>query len=371
MSDDPTTLVEAAATRVRDPVTGRSVWLSKMVRDVTHDDGALGMVLAFQAEHTPDDQKGIEAALRANLGALGWTGEIQIQRIVGTPAPARPREAVPGMSGGGVQPHGGPIRKQRIEGVTHVIAVASGKGGVGKSTVSTNLAVALRQKGLNVGLLDADIYGPSLPTMMNVTNRPMVDEERRIIPPTSYGVRCLSAGMLVEEHEAIIWRGPMVMNLIRQFLQQARWGHLDVLVVDMPPGTGDAQLTLIQGVDLSGAVVVTTPQQVALADAVRGISMFTKLGVPLLGMVENMAWYELPDGERDYIFGEGGGQRTAERYEVPLLAQIPLVTSLRRSADQGLPAALGKDSVAEAFGDLADAVIEQLAARSTTQTAES
>ena len=361
MSESPETLVEAAATRVRDPVTGRSVWLAKMVRNVSVDDDTMVMTVAFQAEHSPDDQKGIEAALRANLSALGHAGPVEIKRIVGTPAPAKSRQRVPGMENrGGVQPHGGPIHKQRIEGVKHVIAVASGKGGVGKSTVSTNLAVALRKQGLSVGLLDADIYGPSLPTMMNVSNRPMVDDQRRIVPPTSYGVRCVSVGMLVDENEAIIWRGPMVMNLIRQFLQQTAWGELDVLVVDLPPGTGDAQLTLIQGVDLSGALIVTTPQPVALADAVRGIAMFNKLDVPLLGLVENMAWYELPDGTRDYVFGQDGGKNTADRYETPLLAQFPLQTSLRKSGDSGLPAALGDDAVAEAFASLAKQVVQRL-----------
>lgn len=363
MSTDPTTLVEAAATRVRDPISGRSVWLAKMVRDPRFDGTTLSVELAFGPDHGAQDRHGIEAAFKANLEALGFEGPVELRRTEVKPPPAAPRDKVPGMSGGGVQPHGGPIQKMRLPGIRHIVAVASGKGGVGKSTVATNLAVALARQGLQVGLMDADVYGPSLPIMMNVTNRPMVDEQRRIVPPLSYGVRCLSAGLLVAEHEAIIWRGPMVMNLIRQFLQQTAWGELDVLVVDLPPGTGDAQLTLIQAVELSGAVIVTTPQDVALADAIRGITMFRKLDVPLLGLVENMAWYALPDGTRDYVFGEGGGVRCAEQHETEVLAQVPLQTALRRSGDQGLPAALGDGPVADAFGGLAARVWEKLEAR--------
>jgi ATP-binding protein involved in chromosome partitioning len=361
MSEEPVTLVEAAATRVRDPVSGRSVWLAKMVQDVEFADDVLSMTLSFQAQHGADDQSGIEAALCANLTALGFDGTVDIKRRVATPAPTKPRQSVPGMGKrDGIQPHGGPIETKSIAGVKHVIAVFSGKGGVGKSTVSTNLAVALRKKGLKVGLLDADIYGPSLPIMMNISNRPMRNDKGQIVPPTSYGVRCLSIGMLVDTDQAVMWRGPMVMNAIRQFLQETAWGELDVLVVDMPPGTGDAQFSVIQGVDLSGALIVTTPQPVALADAIRGVGMFQRLNVPLLGIVENMAYYQLPDGTKDFIFGEGGGKEVAERFDTPLLAQLPLQTSLRKSCDQGLPAALGADAIAGAFTSLAGKVMANL-----------
>ncbi len=196
--------------------------------------------------------------------------------------------------------------------------------------------------------------------MMGVHSRPLVDADKRILPVTAFGVKCLSMGLLVDEDEAIIWRGPMVMSLIRQFLQQARWGDLDVLVVDLPPGTGDAQLTLIQAVDLAGAVIVTTPQEVALADAIRGVTMFQKLEVPLLGLVENMAWYELPDGTRDYVFGEGGGVRIAEQYGTAVLAQLPLRTRLRAAGDDGRPAVLGDDDDAERLLGVARAVASQL-----------
>jgi ATP-binding protein involved in chromosome partitioning len=259
-------------------------------------------------------------------------------------------------------PHGGPIQKKQIPGVKRVIAVASGKGGVGKSTVATNLAVGLRKSGWDVGLLDADIYGPSLPRMMNVGSRPFTNERKQLVPVLSYGVRCVSVGLLVDESEAMIWRGPMIMGLIRQFLQDTDWGELDCLVIDLPPGTGDAQLTLIQAVDLTGAVIVTTPQDVALADAVRGVTMFNKLSVPILGLVENMAYYALPDGTRDHVFGVDGGKRLAEREGVPLLGEIPLQTSIRKGGDSGLPAVLGQDPVGAAFQAMADAVRAQLEA---------
>ena len=264
------------------------------------------------------------------------------------------------MSGGGLQPHGGPIQKQPVEGVRYIVCVASGKGGVGKSTIATNLAVGLGELGFAVGLLDADMYGPSLPTMMGVRSKPLVGHDQKILPVRAYGVRCLSMGLLVPEDQPMIWRGPMIMGALRNFLQDTAWGELDYLIVDLPPGTGDTQLSLIQSVDLSGAIVVTTPQQVALDDAVRGIAMFTKLGVPLLGLVENMAWYELPDGTRDPVFGEGGGVRTAKQYNTQLLAQIPLQTALRQAGDKGVPAVMGSDAAAAGLKRLVAAVAASL-----------
>jgi ATP-binding protein involved in chromosome partitioning len=361
---DPLSLQQPAATRVRDPVSGRSAWLAGMVRNARlDDDGTLRFDLVCTPQHAPADRLSIAEAIVANLRQLGFEPAVEPSVVVAKPPPARPaaaKDPVPGMSGPGVQPHGGAIVKKRLEGVKHVVAVASGKGGVGKSTIASNLAVGLQRQGLAVGLLDADIYGPSLPIMMNVGTRPMVTDDKKIVPPTAYGVRCLSMGLLVEQHEAMIWRGPMVMGIVRQFLQDTAWGSLDVLVVDLPPGTGDVQLTLVQAVELAGAVVVTTPQDVALADAVRGIQMFRKLDVPLLGVVENMAYYELPDGTKDFVFGEGGGRRTAERYGTELLAEIPLRTAIRRASDQGLPAVLGDDEIGAAFQGLAARVADKL-----------
>ncbi len=373
MSDvDPLSLLQPAATRVRDPVSGRSVWLAGMVRQAKVDENGLSFELWFTPKHGRTDRRSLEEALVENLRAAGVQGEITVvarlekpdldeadrKRAQGGQGGGAP---IPGMDrGGGVQPHGGPIEKKSLPGVRHLVAVASGKGGVGKSTIATNLAVALRRLGHTVGLMDADIYGPSLPTMMNVTSRPLADQDRKIIPVNAYGVRCLSIGLLVPQDQAVIWRGPMVMGALRQFLQDTRWGELDVLVIDLPPGTGDAQLSLVQSVDLTGAIVVTTPQKVALDDAVRGIAMFRKLEVPLLGLVENMAWYELPDGTRDHVFGEGGGVETARAHDTEVLGQIPLQTRLRASGDAGQPAALHDDALGGHFRELALAVARKL-----------
>ncbi len=373
---DPVALLEPAATRVRDPITGRSVWLAGMIRHPKVREGDLHFDLVFQAAHQPHDRQGIAEALAANLKGMGFTGAVKALHAgelparpgaqptsnAPSPAPKKAKPTVPGMSSsGGVQPHGGPVVLKKVPGLKHLVCVSSAKGGVGKSTIASNLAVALQRLGHNTGLLDADVYGPSVPIMMNSSQRPMVDKEnKRIIPVLSYGVRCLSMGMLTDASQAMIWRGPMVSGAVRQFLQEADWSGLDYLIVDMPPGTGDIQLTLLQAVEISGAIVVTTPQEVALADAVRGITMFGKLEVPILGLVENMAWYELPDGSRDYIFGEGGGRRTAELHGIDLLAQVPLRTRIRQSGDDGLPAALGEGPTADAFLDLARALVAKL-----------
>jgi len=370
--DDPTALLQPAASRVRDPITGRSVWLADMVRNPRPKGDDLIYDLHFEAGHSVDDRQRIAQAIEGNLRQLGFSGKVYAMpagappRMPGgsgpsTSAPPK-KDPVPGMSGPGMGPHGGPIQKQPVEGVTYTIAVASGKGGVGKSTVSTNLAVSLVQQGHTVGLLDADIYGPSVPTMMGSVQRPMVDPAtKQILPVESHGVKCLSMGHLVDPEEAMIWRGPMVMSAVRQFLQQASWKGLDYLIIDLPPGTGDAQLTLIQAVDLTGAIIVTTPQPVALADAIRGITMFQKLEVPLLGVVENMAYYELPDGTRDHVFGKDGGKDVSERFGTELLGQIPLQTALRQGGDTGVPIALEGGPVAEAFADIARTVHAKVA----------
>ncbi len=402
MSDvDPTQLLQPAATRVRDPLSGRSVWLAGMIRN-PRKKGETDLVydLWFEAEHGVDDRQAIQSAIAANLEGLGFRGKVYAMpagspprrpgvaggappsgAAPGGPAPGHgashphthgashphtqgQKDPVKGMSGPGMGPHGGPIQKQPVEGVRFTVAVASGKGGVGKSTVSTNLAVALRRLGYTVGLMDADIYGPSVPTMMNVHERPLASpDSQKILPLEAHGVRCLSMGMLVDPEEAMIWRGPMVMSAVRQFLQQADWSGCDFLIIDLPPGTGDAQLTLIQAVDLSGAVIVTTPQPVALADAVRGITMFKKLDVPLLGVVENMAYYELPDGTRDHVFGKDGGKDVAARYGTTLLGQIPLRSALRAAGDAGAPIALQDGPEATVFLDIARQVASGLQAR--------
>jgi len=254
-----------------------------------------------------------------------------------------------------------PPTPEPIAGIKKIIAVASGKGGVGKSTVSVNLAVALAQQGLQVGLLDADIYGPSIPRMLGIEGKPESDG-KVLQPMEAFGLKVMSMGFLVEEDTPMIWRGPMVMSALTQMLKDVAWGELDVLVVDMPPGTGDAQLTLVQRVPVAGAVIVSTPQEIALIDARKGMAMFETTNVPVLGMIENMAWLEMPDGTHNYIFGEGGVRRTAINLGTDLLGEIPLYTEIRVGSDEGTPvtATEPESSPAKLFQQIAATVTEKL-----------
>jgi ATP-binding protein involved in chromosome partitioning len=249
-----------------------------------------------------------------------------------------------------------PPPENLVPGVKKIIAVASGKGGVGKSTVAVNLAVALAQSGLKVGLLDADIYGPSVPRMLGASAQPVV-QGGRILPLMAFGLKLMSIGFLVPEEKALVWRGPMVMSAINQMLGQVEWGELDMLVVDMPPGTGDAQLTLAQKAKPHGAVIVSTPQDISLLDARRGITMFNQVGVPVLGIVENMSFFCCPNcGHRSDIFGHGGARAEAERLGVPFLGEIPLQIAIRESGDVGMPitASAPQGEIAAAFRAVAD-----------------
>ncbi|MGA9328876.1 MAG: Mrp/NBP35 family ATP-binding protein, partial [Bradyrhizobium sp.] len=232
-----------------------------------------------------------------------------------------------------------PMSKQaEIPGVAAIIAVASGKGGVGKSTTALNLALGLRDLGLRVGLLDADIYGPSVPRLTGIREKPQLNDERKMIPLQRFGLSIMSIGFLVEEETAMIWRGPMVMSAVTQMLRDVAWGTLDVLVVDMPPGTGDAQLTLAQNVPLKGAIIISTPQDLSLIDARRGLAMFKKVNVPVLGIIENMSYFQCPHcGTQSDIFGHGGARHEAERLAVPFLGEIPLHISIRTTSDAGTP----------------------------------
>ena len=260
--------------------------------------------------------------------------------------------------------------KQRdvLPGVTNIIAVFSGKGGVGKSTIAVNLAISLARKGYSVGLLDADVYGPSAPKMFDAEKyKPEVIRENNtdhIIPLTKFGVKVLSTGFFVDPADAVIWRGPMASNFLKQLITQGKWGALDYLLVDLPPGTSDIHLTLVQEVPVTGAIVVTTPQDVALADAVKGISMFRseKINVPVLGLVENMSWFtpaELPSNKY-YIFGKEGGKKLAKKMKVPLLGQIPLIQSICEGSDNGQPVALGDSISGNAFMELAGELVERV-----------
>jgi ATP-binding protein involved in chromosome partitioning len=302
-----------------------------------------------------------EAAVRAIPGVTGAMVALTAERKPGS-APAAPqRDAHAGHNhgpgghshgpqSGGVQPvsahrphqpPGAPSamgKQADIPGVKAIIAVASGKGGVGKSTTALNLALGLRDLGLKVGLLDADIYGPSVPRLTGINEKPVLDDNRKMIPIERFGLSIMSIGFLVEEETAMIWRGPMVMSAITQMLRDVAWGTLDVLIVDMPPGTGDAQLTLAQNVPLKGAVIVSTPQDLALIDARRGLAMFTKVNVPVLGIIENMSYFQCPEcGTRSDIFGHGGARHEAERLKVPFLGEVPLHMSIRAMSDAGTP----------------------------------
>ncbi len=260
-----------------------------------------------------------------------------------------------------------------LAGVKNIIAVASGKGGVGKSTISVNLAVALAKTGAKVGLVDTDIYGPSIPTMFATNERPNINTQRKLIPIEKYGVKLLSMGFLVDPDQAVVWRGPMVSSAVKQFLTDSQWGELDYLVMDLPPGTGDIQLTIVQTVPLTGAVIVSTPQDVALDDARKGVAMFKKVTVPVLGIVENMAYFTPPDApdKKYHIFGKDGARNLATRLDVPFLGEVPLEQMVREGGDEGLPAVL-KDEIspaALALTEIAIKVAQQVSIRNMTQDA--
>ena len=262
--------------------------------------------------------------------------------------------------GGGQAPKKETQPPLEVKGVKHIVAVASGKGGVGKSTVSANLAVALAMRGLKVGLLDADVYGPSQPRMLGVSGRPSSPDGQTILPLRNHGVTVMSLGLMMPDDEALIWRGPMLMGALQQMLGQVQWGQLDVLLVDLPPGTGDVQMTLSQKVNVTGAVIVSTPQDIALLDAKKGIDMFKRMNVPLLGFVENMASFVCDGcGKEHHPFGHGGAKAEAEKQGMPFLGEIPLDLAIRVASDGGVPMVVSKPSSpqAKAFLDIADQLI--------------
>ncbi len=321
-------------------------------------DGLVQVTLGVDRARAP----ALEAARRAAEGAIGRLPGVRNATVVLTahraPAPAAappPADARPPAP-----------KPMPIPGIAHVMAVASGKGGVGKSTVSVNLAVALVQLGLKVGLMDADIYGPSLPRMLGAHRRPEVRGDR-MIPIEAWGLKAMSMGLLVEEDSAMIWRGPMIMGAVQQFLGQVEWGELDVLVVDLPPGTGDIQLTLSQRVQVTGAVIVSTPQDIALIDARRAVRMFEKVAIPVFGVIENMSVFCCPNcGHRAEIFGHGGARAEAARLGQPFLGEIPLLLDVRALSDAGTPivAAAPESEGAQGFMRIAEGLAERLKAKS-------
>ena len=337
---------------IRYPATKESIVTMGMVRDVKHREGELWIALQFNKPNDPFIQSLKKACVRAIDGAFG-ENTLKLEHIqVLLPEPAAKRE---------VLPH-----------VKNIVAVASGKGGVGKSTIAVNLAVSLARGGSRVGLIDADVYGPSVPKMFHIEGeRPLARSEdgfEWIIPIEKYGVKLLSVGLFVNPEDAMIWRGPVATSALKQLISQGDWGTLDYLLIDLPPGTGDVHLTMVQEVPISGVVIVSTPQEVALADVIKGINMFTgdKINVPVLGIVENMSWFtpeELPENKY-YIFGKEGCKKLAEKMGIPLLGQIPIVQGIMESGDSGEPVALfPQKAPAKAFHNLAQAVERALEKR--------
>jgi len=350
-------LILDALVHVRYPGTGKDIVSSGMVQDNIRIEGnKVSFSLIFEKPNDPFAKSVAKAAEQAILTYIGEDVEIKgnIQIITKEVPKPKPTSILPN--------------------VKNIIAVSSGKGGVGKSTISSNLAIALASLGYKVGLLDADIHGPSIPKMFGVESaHPEVREaegRHTIIPIEKYGVKILSIGFFVDPEQALVWRGAVSSNALKQMITDGEWGELDYFVMDLPPGTGDIHLTLVQTMGISGAIVVTTPQEVALADARKGVNMFTgeKVNVPVLGIVENMAWFtpaELPENKY-YIFGKEGGKRLAEELNVPLLGQIPLVQSIRECGDAGRPIAVDENTIMSlAFKDLAEKVVERVEFRNT------
>ena len=349
------TSVRTALDSVMDPRTGKGLVTSGRVSGlVARADGKVGFVIETGVGAADEPlRKAAEDAVARVAGVSAVTAVLTAEATTGArsvpasrPAPAPAPQPAPQV----VRPARG------------IIAVASAKGGVGKSTVAVNLAVAAARSGLRVGLLDADVFGPSLPTMLGTVGVKPEVKNKRMQPVMAHGIATNSIGYLVDPDQAVVWRGPMVMSAVNQLISDTDWGDLDLLFIDTPPGTGEVQLTLVQKLPLDGAVIVSTPQEVALADVRRGVGMFRKTHVPVLGVIENMAWFEQPDGSRAYIFGKEGAQRTAEELNVPFLGALPILPELREGGDAGVPAATGSSSAAEAFRLLAEAVSEALGA---------
>jgi len=360
--------IDQALSRVRHPRTGKDIVSSEVVRDVaTTTTGKVRLTLLL----APGDDPSLARTVRQALEQTEGVTEVQVHVADATAFEASRKAASRALPVMNQQP----AAPQRVPAPTpvaypnlgRIIAISSGKGGVGKSTVAVNLAVALANRGARVGLMDADIYGPNIPRMMGVNEPPMVINER-IVPLEAHGVKVISIGFLIDRDQPAIWRGPIVMKIITQFLRDVAWGELDYFIVDMPPGTGDAQLSLVQATQVTAAVIVTTPQEVSVGDALRGVKMFERVTVPVLGIVENMSWFECPHcGKPSPIFGSGGGERLAKEVGLPLLGQIPLFARVLEGGDSGAPIVLSdpQSSAARALFGIADGVAEQLGALAT------
>ncbi len=314
--------VLAALKTVKYPGYSRDIVSFGLVKGIEVNKGAVGVSIALTTNN-PELAGQIKAESQRVLMATPGVTSAQVEILQQAP----PQAGAQGAWG----------QQAKVPGVGAIVAVASGKGGVGKSTVSVNLACALKHLGARVGLLDCDIYGPSIPLMMGTSQRPEVINEETMAPVLSHGVKLMSIGFLVDGDQPVIWRGPMITKTIQQFFGSVSWGELDVLLVDLPPGTGDAQLSLCQTVPLDGGIIVTTPQEASLGVVRKGIAMFRKVNVPILGIIENMSFFTAPNGERVEIFGHGGGQAEAQRQAVPFLGEVPLFTEIREGGDRGVP----------------------------------
>ncbi len=336
---------------VKYPGFSRDIVSFGLIKGVSVDDGVVTVKISLQTRD-PELPKTIHAHAQAAIQAVPGVARVQLDFDLKEPPTT--------------QGPAGPLMKQSIEGVRHIIAVASGKGGVGKSTVASNLAVALAATGAKVGLCDCDLYGPSMALMFGTNERPMATDQNEIVPVECHGLKLMSMGLLLDDASPVIVRGPMATRYVQQFLRQCVWGELDYLILDLPPGTGDIQLTIVQTVALDGAVIVTTPQEVALIDARKATAMFAKVNVPILGLVENMSWFQPPGREEKYfLFGEGGGRREAARLGVPVLAEIPIDVPTREGGDAGTPIALHPASshpASKVFHDFAARVVAAVAA---------
>tara|TARA_R110002051_G_scaffold83650_9_gene148328 strand:- start:9818 stop:10885 length:1068 start_codon:yes stop_codon:yes gene_type:complete len=345
--------VLAVLAKIKDPISETSVVEAGIVKALTVTDGAVRFVMEVSGSHA-DAYTALKADAEAQIKALDGVSTVSIVLTAHSTAKAPP-DLKPSRKSE-------PTGPQKIPGVDRIIAVASGKGGVGKSTVASNLACALAAEGRRVGLLDADVYGPSQPRMLGVSGRPASPDGKIILPMRNFGVTMMSLGLMTNEDQAIVWRGPMLMGALQQMLTQVQWGALDVLIVDLPPGTGDVQMTLAQKTDLNGAIIVSTPQDIALLDARKGIDMFNQLGTPIIGMIENMSTHICSQcGHEEHTFGHGGVAAEAEKLGVPLLAEIPLHLDIRLAADGGAPVVVSKPDSPQArvFRSIAKNLIAQ------------
>jgi ATP-binding protein involved in chromosome partitioning len=333
---------------VKYPGYSRDIVSFGLVKELSVREGAVSLLLQLTSS---DSQVGEQLKIQCEQTLKSLPDAHQV--IVQVKQPAA--QTAGGQAAAGQNPWS---QQTRVPGIGRVVAVASGKGGVGKSTVAVNLACALQHLGARVGLLDCDIYGPSIPLMMGINQRPTVSAEEKLVPPANHGVKLMSMGFLLDGDQPVIWRGPMIMKTIQQFVLQVDWGELDYLLVDLPPGTGDAQLSLCQTVPLDGGVIVTTPQEASLGVVRKGIAMFEKVNVPILGIIENMSYFTTPDGQRIEIFGHGGGSTEAKRQSIPFLGEIPIYTEIRIGGDLGTPVVVSapKDPPAQAFVSVATAL---------------